>query len=604
MANADALVAVDGPGGTTLSWAAGTRVTTLGGGDRLELEVEAGATITIDFVEAYSCGLFASGVLPSYAHQLDLRQVDDRLERFFTVARAGRSVGVDLRSAETVSARISHQGIERGTRLEVDLGTGRDRHLVVVQAQATGYPPFAGYGVSIGDQSAADTHLTGLWGTVVGVLGSIDVPGSAYPTLPLPHRVYGTLHTFFDPDSWEAVNCLSYSGDPYLQAQARAVIERSRAALTPEGQIPHHFDVEEPCYVAISGAAQSGPNLFWPMAVLDHVSATGDHEYLAEIAPDLVRCLDWVLTGLDEDYGLLASVGPLWVDVFRKEGLTLDTNAMAVHVLGRLADALEIVGDVSTAQRYRAVADRIAAALDQLWRGDHYARALDVPGREPMPDLIDSDDSLAVLAGVADDARAELILARLAESMHPGGKGTWVSARRYDADRCYLGNTGDSDCTMARLWWAELRARRLRGHKAKFLELYRAVQADLLADIWMGERYDARGEQIRAFGYHEYPGVLNIMLREGVYGLLADVAGADVRPMVDGDFSYRVGEVGVARTGESLRVRLPGTGERRFTFHDLVPDGEYRWNGRPVRADAVGSLVVIGRAGRWQDLER
>lgn len=591
------------PGGVRISLPNGEPISKTLDADRLELELPAGARVRFDFAEAFSCALFTGGVLPSYAAKLETRELTDRLERFYTVARAGRSVSLDLTGAETVATRIVHTGLEAGTGLELDLADGRS-HRIVLEASPNAYPAFAAAGVAISDPEALRTHLTALWGTVVGALGGADVPGSSYPTLPIPTRVYGELHTFFDPDTWMVVSCLAYSGDAYLQGEARAIIERSRAAITPAGQVPHHFDVEDPCYVAISEAAQSGPNLFWPIAVLEYVAATGDQEYLRELAPDLVRALDWVLNTLDPEYHLLDSVGPLWVDVFRREGLTLDTNAMAVLVLNRTAAALRVIDQVATAERFEALAAEIATAIGQLWRGDHYATALDTPGREPMPDLIDSDDVIAVLAGVADDEQAEKILARVAATMHPGGKGTWVSGRRYEADRCYLGNTGDSDCTMARIWWAEMVARRDRGDRTTFLALFRAVQADLLANVWMGERYGSQGQMIRAFGYHEYPGTVDVLLREGVYGLKVDVGGIDVRPMADGDFDYRVGALAAVRAGESWELTLPGNGPRSFTFHDLAPSGGYQWNGVAVTADAAGRLVLTGAAGSPQRLTR
>ena len=55
------------------------------------------------------------------------------------------------------------------------------------------------------------------------------------------------------------MSALIYSGEPYLQRQARDVIERSGAFLKPNGQLPHHFEKDKPTFTALSGATQTGP---------------------------------------------------------------------------------------------------------------------------------------------------------------------------------------------------------------------------------------------------------------------------------------------------------------------------------------------------------
>ena len=53
-----------------------------------------------------------------------------------------------------------------------------------------------------------------------------------------------------------------YSGNTYLQQQAKAVIERSGSFLNQTtGQLPHHFVNDKPTYLALSGATQTGPNI-------------------------------------------------------------------------------------------------------------------------------------------------------------------------------------------------------------------------------------------------------------------------------------------------------------------------------------------------------
>ncbi|GGL05443.1 hypothetical protein GCM10007382_26640 [Salinibacterium xinjiangense] len=547
--------------------------------------------------------LFDSGVVQTGPNDRDEHALPHRLERFYTVVRGAGCVSIDLRDAHPVSASITHLDDTR-VKLVVSFGSVDSPAIVRVRTESVSVPGFARGSAKFSDPLDEQTHLTALWANQVGTLGGIEVPGSVYPTLKLPEREYWSLNTFFDPDSWSVLNCLSFSGDGYLVNQARLVLDRVRSDITADGVVPHHYDSHKPVYLAISGATQPGPNIFFCLAVLDHVAATGDRDYLRTLWTDtLIPCVDALLATLDSDHDLLRSGGPLWIDVFRREGITLDTNAATVLLLSRMIDAATHLGETGTAGRWRANRDRISAAIEGFWRGDHYATVL--PGTGDDLDMHDSDDVLVVLAGVADDARARVVFDRLESSgMHPGGRGTWVSARGYGPELCYDGNVGDSNCAFARIWWAEMRARRDRGDRGAFLAMFEAVRADLIEHTWMGERYDAHGAMTRADGYHEYPGILDILLREGVYGLIVDVAKVDIRPQRDGDLLYRLGDVGVERSGQDWRVIVPGEGTRDFLFHDLGAGDLYRWGDEVGTVAPDGTLALAGPAGIENTLTR
>jgi hypothetical protein len=485
--------------------------------------------------------------------------------------------------------------------LKFATGDATAESMIRLSVNDVAFPTFSGSAAAFSDPVDERTHLIALWATQVGTLDGVDVPGSVFPTLKIPERCYGTLNTFFDPDTWSVLNCLSFSGDGYLVAEASKVIERVRRHIV-DGRVPHHFDGHEPTYVAMSGASQPGPNIFYCLAVLDHVAATGDLDYLREMWDDtLVPLVSALLRTLESERDLLYSTGTLRIDVFRREGFTLDTNAMAVHLLTRMSDAAEHLDDADSSSEWRQIAQRISAAVEGFWRGDHYATVL--PGTGDDLDMLDSDDVLTVLAGIADDDRAHTIFERLDRTdMHPGGRGTWVSARPYTADLCYDGNIGDSRCAFARIFWAEMRARRDRGDRDGFIRIFEPVRNDLLTNTWMGERYDAAGAMTRADGYHEYPGVVDILLREGIYGIVVDVATVDLRPMRSGDFAFRSGDVAVERAGRDWRVRVPGAGTRTFRFHDLKPDDRYLWLGTVVPVPSGGAISVRGEAGIEHEL--
>ena len=97
--------------------------------------------------------------------------------------------------------------------------------------------------------------------------------GQIATTVARPDRGYGGTYNYFDPDNFFSMTALIYSGEPFLQEQARTVIERSGSFLCigdigkthkcTYGQLPHHFEGDVPTFLALSGATQTGPNTFW-----------------------------------------------------------------------------------------------------------------------------------------------------------------------------------------------------------------------------------------------------------------------------------------------------------------------------------------------------
>ena len=79
-------------------------------------------------------------------------------------------------------------------------------------------------------------------------------------TIATPGRGYQDTYNYFDPDNFIALSSMLYTGDPYLQQQAKDVLMRSGAFLNQStGQVPHHFQKDQPTYLALSGATQTGP---------------------------------------------------------------------------------------------------------------------------------------------------------------------------------------------------------------------------------------------------------------------------------------------------------------------------------------------------------
>lgn len=450
----------------------------------------------------------------------------------------------------------------------------------------------------------ARTHYTAVYATSATTLGGYHVKGSGYPTILMPQRTYWSLHTFFDPDAWSTVSTLAFSGDPYLERETRRIIERSLGGILDSGQVPHHFDGEEPLYIAISQAAQTGPNLFVTLASLDYLAGTGDTDFLDTHWATLVRAIDWVLGFLDDQRKLLNVIGPLWVDVFKREGYTFDTNAAAVYVLRRMADAADYRGETALAARYRSVIDTLIEGIEQLWDVDHFVTARGKDDWNAIHDMVDSESYLAIAFEVTDPSKYETIINRMdrVANMHPGGKGTWVSEVYYGPEFTHLENVGDSKTAMARLWWGDLLARYVMGDAETFTRMFEAVRADQFDLTWMRERYGAEGTMIRAIGYHEYPEILDKMLREGYYGLSISLAQVVVRPLLTEPFRYSTGRITLDYSPDRVVVLVPGDGTRTYRVSGL--SGDYRMRDTIVTADSTGTVVVVAPAGEPLELTR
>ena len=80
--------------------------------------------------------------------------------------------------------------------------------------------------------------LTGIYGSSVGCLCTFDNEvkhgervAQIATTIAMPGRGYGGTYNYFDPDNFISLSAMIYSGDPYLQKQAQAVLMRSGSLL-------------------------------------------------------------------------------------------------------------------------------------------------------------------------------------------------------------------------------------------------------------------------------------------------------------------------------------------------------------------------------------
>ncbi len=440
--------------------------------------------------------------------------------------------------------------------------------------------------VDYSDPRDLRAHRLALWASEVPCLGSLEHRGSTYPTSYAPERAYGTLHTFFDPDAWSASTALAFSGVPFLQREARMIVERSVGGIRPDGLVPHHFDGEEPLYLAISGSPQPGPNMFLIEAAIEIACATGDLEWFTNIwTGGLRRAAEWLLQQRDSDTGLLRVTGALWADTFRRAGITLDTNAMALRTFRRAAGAARIAGD-DISDRLATAADAVKAGFGALWAvsDDHFVTSI-APDGTVLDDHVDTENYLAIATGGATAEQAGRIVELFDNHplTHPGGRGTYVSLRPYTAADCYGGNVGDSDIAMGRLWWADLLARRAMGDAAAFRALFEPVRGDLLDRVWLRERYAEDGSLVRPDGYHEYPDLADNLLREGMCGLDLDLTSVAITPMRDEPFHARWGTIAISHSPERVSLSLADDLTRSVRVAGLVPGARYTLIGAESR---------------------
>jgi hypothetical protein len=450
------------------------------------------------------------------------------------------------------------------------------------------------------------TLCTAIYGSAAGTLGTFEFAGSAYPTLAAPKRAYRNLYTFFDPDAWSTMATLSFSGDPYLQEQARRIVELDAMHMR-NGQIPHHFADGKPTFQALSTATQTGPNIFWVLGAIDYATGTGNEAWLREHYVQLKAATDWVLNSYDPNRKLVKVGGSLFIDVFIRQGYTLDSNAMLLRLLPLMASVAQFCDDPAAATRYARLTEAIKQGLNSgLWNGtDHYItqRNSDWSSR----DMVDYDGNYAAIAfGAATDPQHIAALYRRLDDgpqTHPGNHGTWPSEKVYGPNDLYGGKaggkTGDQATAMGRIWWLDLDSRYVTGDMINFYRYFEPIRNDLLQHTWLTERYDAQGQSVRAPYYHEYPEITAMILREMIYGIDIKIDRVRIKPFGIDAYEYLMGNLAVSYRQARVRLNIPGHGERIYEIHGLLPHIAYAVStGQKITTDSNGTAIFGAPVGQ------
>lgn len=435
------------------------------------------------------------------------------------------------------------------------------------------------------DDRDLEAYMTGIYGSPVGCLCTYDNEVKAgvrvaqiATTIARPDRGYGGTYNYFDPDNFIGLSAMIYSNNPYLQDQARLVIERSGAFLKPNGQLPHHFKEDVPQYLALSGETQTGPNIFWTKTALQYASASGDLAWLVNYMPSLRAAASFCFDLIDPDWHMIDAPGSLMIDVFVRANFTADSNAMMIGFLRQFAEAEYVVGNATGGDKLNSLADTMRDAMNALlWddKGDDHfltQRNRDNTTR----DFVDYDANLIAIAhSVPPSDRAKRILERVdsGRCSHASGAGPqFVSERWYGPADTTGGNTGDSWCSMGRIAWFDAHARKLQNDQASFDSSLALIQGDLLRDTWMHERYGCDGKQQdnRTSHYFEYPSTVAILLREIRYGINLGLRSVTINPFGPSQFNFHIGNVDVDYSPKNVRAAVPGSGTRQWTITGLV----------------------------------
>ncbi|KAH3758309.1 ribonuclease P protein subunit RPR2 [Pelomyxa schiedti] len=455
-------------------------------------------------------------------------------------------------------------------------------------------------------------RLTSIYGTAVGALVSYynETAGEMSPTLATPSHSYSDLYNFYDPDTWFCVTSLLYSGDPFLHNEARKLVELSGDYILETGQIPHHFIVNEPTYIAISGATQTGPNCFWTLAALEYVKITGDYEWLSENIETIRKAVSF-LTNLISPNDLVLAPGPLWIDVFIRNNYTSDTNSLLVYLFREMAELEIFLNNPSAADQLRDYASNMASAINSLLLspdGDHYITQLNPDGT--TRDFVDYDSNLlAVAFNIPSSDLATKILKRVDAGPCTHARATYVSEVYYDAANCYNGNTGDSAVTMGRIGWADAHARYAVQDATTFESLLlQPLVNDLFDSTWLYERYTCEAKPTHNPYYHEYPETLVQLIHEVAYGIDLGINNITVNPLSRTSYYYTMGTGSLPVTisySTDLVVlsNLPGDGKKYFTIGHLHPMVYYKLVQSPsgitqrIEADVEGVVKFVAYVG-------
>lgn len=504
------------------------------------------------------------------------------------------------------------------------------------------FPPSQLDAPSPGNVSEDDlaTILVAAHGSAASALHSYDFYPEVRAAPCLVHagnQCYAPNYNFYDPDSAISNSAMLYSFDPMLHETVRGQLETNMVHVCgagepsdrcEEGQCIHHFvgscDSKSPecvcetmpsgvtdCFVydALSGAVQTGPNVFTLLAAIRYAGVSGNLSWLQTWAPTMRNMMGFLDARYYEERGLYLAPGSLQIDVFIRQNFTSDSNAAMVLLTEAFADMETALGNSSGAAIYMQRASDIRSGMIAYLsspEGDHFCTQSDpsdprAPGTSNVTicsrDFVDYDANLlAVAARVpTSNAHAERILARIdGGACAHKGRATYVSEIQYNASNCVNGNIGDSAVTMGRIAWQDGLARQAIGGPvaaAAFESLILGpLQADVLSRTWLPERFDCLGRDAHNQFYFEYASVASMLIFEVRYGIKMLPASIVVDPIGAAPFFFALSSLRITYNQTNFMMQLPPAhrGIRLCTVKGVSP-GLWRYG---IGGQTVGNVSV------------
>jgi hypothetical protein len=363
-------------------------------------------------------------------------------------------------------------------------------------------------------------------------------------------------------------------------------------------------------YSAISGAVQTGPNMFTTLSALRYAGASGNLSWLSQWMSTLRSMMGFLEASFNPSVGLYLAPGSLQIDVFIRANYTADSNAMAVLLCELFADAEAALQNITGRDFYLSRASALREGLNKHLlhpSGDHYCTQSDPRAGGGVSfctrDFVDYDANLLAVAAraPASQAVAEAILARVdsGKCTHTG-RATWVSEIEYNASNCVNGNVGDSAISMGRIAWQDALARQAVGtpQAAQVFDsqILGPLQRDLLARTWLPERFDCTGKDAHNAYYFEYPSVVAMLVFEVKYGIAIRMTEVVVNPIEPGEsFHLVLGSFDIFRNQTAFRLSAGQlSGARTFSLARVQPG---QWAVSGVGAVTVGADGLLQWSG-------
>ncbi len=160
-----------------------------------------------------------------------------------------------------------------------------------------------------------------------------------------------------------SLQALLATGNVDLVKQTLRLLRSQSAKFNGNGRIVH----EVTTYGALSNPGNTQETAQFVLTVGKVVQWTGDLAFAREMYPAMKQGLHWLLTDMDENRNLFPG-GYGITEIYGLNAELIDVSVYTQQALAATADVARILGDKSTAERYRRLASELEQKInDQFW---------------------------------------------------------------------------------------------------------------------------------------------------------------------------------------------------------------------------------------------